>query len=193
MKTKYPRSGVRLYTYVFARTPVPIYCYLLLLLGLLPYLLPSDRLIILYSYHYTYHVLLVITILLLVVGYILQKDVVYVYTGPSTSIRTCSAIHHGWLCVPCEIADDKGRGLFFGLFLVWCKWNIAQARPMSVSYVSRSLQAEFQPPIRRSHSWRFSIFYEMWPDYYFSYCIVTLMLGVSHVVEVLVLGLLVVV
>ena len=32
--------------YVFARTPVPIYCYLLLLLGLLPYLLPSDRLII---------------------------------------------------------------------------------------------------------------------------------------------------
>ena len=31
--------------YVFARTPVPIYCYLLLLLGLLPYLLPSNRLI----------------------------------------------------------------------------------------------------------------------------------------------------
>ena len=47
--------------YVFARTPVPIYCYLLLLLGLLPYLLPSNRLIILYSYHYTYDVLLVIT------------------------------------------------------------------------------------------------------------------------------------
>ena len=46
-----------------------MYCYLLLLLGLLPYLLPSNRLIILYSYHYTYHVLLVITILLLVVGY----------------------------------------------------------------------------------------------------------------------------
>ena len=44
--------------YVFARTPVPIYCHLLLLLGLLPYLLPSNRLIILYSYHYTYHVLL---------------------------------------------------------------------------------------------------------------------------------------
>ena len=34
--------------YVFARTPAPIYCYLLLLLGLLPYLLPSNRLIILY-------------------------------------------------------------------------------------------------------------------------------------------------
>jgi len=101
--------------YVFARTPVPIYCYLLLLLGLLPYLLPSNRLIILYSYHYTYHVLLVITILLLVVGYILQKHVVYVYTGPNTSIRTCSAIHHGWLCVPCEIADDKGSGLFLSL------------------------------------------------------------------------------
>ena len=48
--------------YVFARTPAPIYCYLLLLLGLLPCLLPSNRLIILYSYHYTYHVLLVITI-----------------------------------------------------------------------------------------------------------------------------------
>ena len=69
--------------YVFARTPVPIYCYseyLLLLLGLLPYMLPSNRLIILYSYRYTYHVLLVKTILLLVVGYILQKHVVYVYT-----------------------------------------------------------------------------------------------------------------
>ena len=78
--------------YVFARTPVPIYCYLLLLLGLLPYFLPSNRLIILYSYHYTYHVLLVI-ILLLVVGYIFQKHVVYLYTGPNTSIRTCSAIH----------------------------------------------------------------------------------------------------
>ena len=46
--------------YVFARTPVPIYCLLLLLSGLLPYLLPSNRLIILYSYHYTYHVLLVL-------------------------------------------------------------------------------------------------------------------------------------
>ena len=46
--------------YVFARTPVQIYCYLLLLLGLLPNLLPSNRLI-LYSYLYTYHVLLVIT------------------------------------------------------------------------------------------------------------------------------------
>ena len=34
--------------YVFARTPAPIYCYLLLLLGLLPYLLPSNRLITLY-------------------------------------------------------------------------------------------------------------------------------------------------
>ena len=84
--------------YVFARTPVPIYCYLLLLVGLLPFLLPSNRLIIVYSYHYTYHVLLVITILLLVVGYIyipgiLQKHVVYLYAGPNTSIRTCSAIH----------------------------------------------------------------------------------------------------
>ena len=67
---------------------------------------------ILYSYHYTYHVLLVITILLLVVGYILQKHVVYEYTGPNTSIRTCSAIHQGWLCVQCEIAVDKGSGLF---------------------------------------------------------------------------------
>ena len=46
--------------YVSARTPVPIYCYLLLLLGLLPCLLPSNRLIILYSYLYTYHVLLVL-------------------------------------------------------------------------------------------------------------------------------------
>ena len=65
------RRGVPHAPYVFARTPAPIYCYLLLLLGLLPYLLPSNRLIILvlYSYHYTYHVLLVITILLLVVGY----------------------------------------------------------------------------------------------------------------------------
>ena len=59
--------------YVFAQTPVPIYCYLLLLLGLLPYLLPSNRLTIVCSYHYTYHVLLVINILLLVVGYILQN------------------------------------------------------------------------------------------------------------------------
>ena len=50
--------------------------------------------------------------MLLVVGFILQKHVVYVYTGPNTSIRACSAIHHGWLCVPCEIADDKGSGLF---------------------------------------------------------------------------------
>ena len=64
--------------YVFARTPVPIYCYLLLLLGLLPYLLPLNRLIISYSYHYTHHVLLVITILLLVVGYICL-----LYTSPS--------------------------------------------------------------------------------------------------------------
>ena len=55
--------------YVLARTPVPIYCYLLLLVGLLPFLLPSNRLIILYSYHYAYHVLLVTTLLLLVVGY----------------------------------------------------------------------------------------------------------------------------
>ena len=47
--------------YVFTRTPVPIYCYLLLLLGLLPYFLPSNRLIILYRYHDTFHVLLVIT------------------------------------------------------------------------------------------------------------------------------------
>ena len=39
--------------YVFARTPVPIYCYLLMLLGLLPYLLPSNHLVIVYSYHYT--------------------------------------------------------------------------------------------------------------------------------------------
>ena len=46
--------------YVFARTPVPIYCYLLLRLGLLPYLIPSNRSMILYSYHYTYHVLLVL-------------------------------------------------------------------------------------------------------------------------------------
>ena len=53
---------------------------------LLPYLLPSNRLIILYSYHYTYHVLLVITILLLVGGYMLQKHVVYVYTGPNLSL-----------------------------------------------------------------------------------------------------------
>ena len=45
-------------------------------------------------------------------GGILQKHVVYVYTGPNTYIRTCSAIHHGWLCVPREIADDKGSGLF---------------------------------------------------------------------------------
>ena len=51
--------------YVFARTPIPIYCYLLLLLDLLPYLLPTNRLIILYSYHYTYHVLLVITLSLI--------------------------------------------------------------------------------------------------------------------------------
>ena len=104
--------------YVFARTPAPIYCYLLELLGLLPFLLPTNRLIILYSCHYTYHVLLVINILLLVVGYILQKYVVYEYTGPNTSILTCSAIHHGWLCVPFEIADDKGSGLF--LYLPHC-------------------------------------------------------------------------
>ena len=104
--------------YVFARTPVPIYCYLLLLVGLLPFLLPSNRLIMLYSYHYTYHVLLVTTIQLLVVGYLLQKHEVYVYTGPNTPIRTCSAIHHGCLCVPCEIADYKGSGLF--LFLSYC-------------------------------------------------------------------------
>ena len=64
-----------------------------MLLGLLPYLLPSNRLIIVYSYHYTYHVLLVITILLLVVGYILQNHVVYLYTGPNTSILTLSLIH----------------------------------------------------------------------------------------------------
>ena len=43
-------------------------------------------------------------------GFILQKHVVYVYTGSYTSIRTCSAIHHGWLCVPREIADDKLSG-----------------------------------------------------------------------------------
>ena len=56
--SKWARSRLRCLPhapYVFARTPVPIYCYLLLLLGLLPYLLPSNRLIILYSYHYTYH------------------------------------------------------------------------------------------------------------------------------------------
>ena len=41
------------------------------------------------------------------------------------------------------------------------KWNIAQARPMSVSDVSRSLQVEFQSPIGRTHSWRFSIFIKM--------------------------------
>ena len=23
------------------------------------------------------------------------------------SIRTCSAIHYGWLSVPCQIADDR--------------------------------------------------------------------------------------
>ena len=85
------RRGVPHAPYVFARTPAPIYCYLLLLLGLLPYFLPSNRLIILvlYSYHYTYHVLFVITIRLMVAGYKLQKHVVYVYTAPNTSIRTC--------------------------------------------------------------------------------------------------------
>ena len=56
-------------------------------------------------------------ILLLVVGYTSKyiKKHVYVYAGPNTSIRTCSAIHHGWLCVPCEDADDKGSGLFRSL------------------------------------------------------------------------------
>ena len=37
--------GVPYAPYVFARTPAPIYCYLLLLFGLLPCLLPSNRLI----------------------------------------------------------------------------------------------------------------------------------------------------
>ena len=39
------------------------------------------------------------------------------------------------------------------------KWNIVQARPMSASDASRSLQkVESQPPIGRTHSWRFSIY-----------------------------------
>ena len=38
---------------------------------------------------------------------------VYAYTRLNTSIRTCSAIHHGWLCVPCETADDEGVVFFF--------------------------------------------------------------------------------
>ena len=100
--------------YVFARTPVPMYCYLLLLLGLLPYLLPSNRLIILYSYHYTYHVLLVITTSYTAIGnglYITKTRCLRIYR-PQYVHSTCSAIHHGWLCVPCEIADDKREWSF---------------------------------------------------------------------------------
>ena len=45
----------------------------------MPYLLPSNRLIVLYSYHHTYHKLLVITMLLLVVGYIYWPQHIYTY------------------------------------------------------------------------------------------------------------------
>ena len=37
------------------------------------------------------------------------------------------------------------------------KWNIAQARPMSMSYDHAACKAEFQPPIGRTHSWSFSM------------------------------------
>ena len=84
--------------YVLARTPAPIYCYLLLLLGLLPFLLPSNRLIILYSYHYTYHVLLVITILLLVVGYVLPKTRCLLIYWPQY-VHTCLQCYTPWLVV----------------------------------------------------------------------------------------------
>ena len=46
-----------------------------------------------------------------------------IHTGPNTSIRTCSAIHHGWLCVPCVIADDEGSGLFLSLSYCYSQWS----------------------------------------------------------------------
>ena len=78
--------------YVFARTPVPIYCYLLLVLGLLLYLLPSNRLIVLYSNHHTYHILLVITILLLVVGYIYWPQYIHTYLQCYTPLLVVRAV-----------------------------------------------------------------------------------------------------
>ena len=39
-------------------------------------------------------------------------------------------------------------------------WNIAQARPMQLAKLT--CKVEFQPPIGRTHSWRFSIFINIW-------------------------------
>ena len=99
--------------YVFARTPVPIYCYLLLLLGLLPYLLPSNRLIIAYSYHYTYHVLLVITILLLVVRYL-----VYITKTRCLLIYWPQYVHtylqsYTLVCCACRVKLWMTKGVVF--------------------------------------------------------------------------------
>ena len=121
--------GVPHAPYVVARTPAPIYCYLLLLLGLLPYLRLSNRLIILYVLApirpYVPAVLYTMVGCACRVKLRMTKGVVSFFPYRTAirsgltciilgAIRTCSTrpfTMHGWLCLPCGIADDKASCL----------------------------------------------------------------------------------
>ena len=121
--------GVPHAPYIFARTPAPIYCCLLLLLGLLSYLLPSNRLIVLCivvpirpyvpaalytmvgcacrvklrqkEWSFSFPIVLPFVVVLRILYW-------------AQYVRTCSTrpcTMHVWLCLPCGIANDNASCL----------------------------------------------------------------------------------